>query len=112
MPHLKFEEKAKVQVMKMIVSCEFKLGVHELEGPERSRRVSWPRAVAMQILYKDGDISLEKIGHAFGGRDHSTVANAVTRADDYCADDLEMFLRRRTIRDRFKHITENRKEVA
>jgi hypothetical protein len=58
-----------------------------MTGPRRSRNIAWPRHLAMYILIKTReDLSLPAIGHAFGGRDHTTVmhakANVLERMDD------------------------------
>ena len=49
----------------------------ELVGPRRSRNVAWPRFLAVHILvHVRPDLSLPAIGHALGGRDHTTIMHA------------------------------------
>lgn len=54
-----------------------------LTGPRHSRRIAWPRHLAMYVLVKvREDLSLPVIGQAFGGRDHTTVLYAVRKIDE------------------------------
>lgn len=55
------------------VATEFGLGVEDLQGRTRAKRVSLPRQVAMYLLREVTDASLPFIGEALGGRDHTTV---------------------------------------
>jgi chromosomal replication initiation ATPase DnaA len=69
-------------------AARHKISVAELVGPGREHRVFWPRAEAMYIArtrrWDDGSHRwpYTTIGQRFGGRDHTTVINAVKR---YCA---------------------------
>lgn len=49
----------------------------DIMGPSRSRRVAQARAVAMYLARTLTSGSLEAIGRAFGGRDHTTVLHGV-----------------------------------
>jgi chromosomal replication initiation ATPase DnaA len=49
----------------------------DIVGPGRSRRVAHARAVAMYLARTLTAGSLEAIGRAFGGRDHTTVLHGV-----------------------------------
>ena len=48
-----------------------------LKGPKRERTVSYARHLAMFIMREDMGLALTEIGRALGGRDHSTVFQAV-----------------------------------
>lgn len=62
------------------VASRFDLTPRELCGKSRSRRVTVPRQIAMQLLRETGDRSLAEIGALMGGRDHSTVRHGCERA--------------------------------
>ena len=62
------------------VASRFHLTPRELCGKSRSRRVTVPRHLAMQLLREQGDRSLAEIGALLGGGDHSTVRHGCERA--------------------------------
>jgi chromosomal replication initiator protein len=51
----------------------------DLESSKRSRNLSFPRQVAMFICRDLTDLSLPKIGDAFGNRDHTTVLHGIDK---------------------------------
>lgn len=63
------------------VAGEFRISVSDLKGPRRHRNITVPRQVAMRLARDLTNASLPQIGQAFGGRDHSTVINALKRID-------------------------------
>jgi len=54
----------------------FSLSVEDLCGTSRSRVLVNARQIAMYLCRELTDLSLPKIGQAFGGRDHTTVMHA------------------------------------
>jgi len=54
----------------------FKVTIEDLCGPARGRAVVNARQVAMYLCRELTELSLPKIGQAFGGRDHTTVMHA------------------------------------
>ena len=64
-----------------LVAGEFDVTVADLKGPRRQRTVTLPRQVAMYLARSLTPASLPQIGAAFGGRDHTTVINALKRID-------------------------------
>jgi hypothetical protein len=59
----------------------------ELLCERRTRRVAYPRMIAMAIATENTALSLPSIGKHFGGRDHSTVINANYRIGHLCRTD-------------------------
>jgi len=55
------------------VSLVFGVPVEALAAPRRDRKVVVPRQVAMYLMRDETGASLNEIGAALGGRDHSTV---------------------------------------
>ena len=51
----------------------------DLIGSKRSQNIVYPRQVAMYLARDLTDLSLPKIGDAFGGRDHTTVMHATAK---------------------------------
>jgi chromosomal replication initiator protein len=67
-----------IERIQQVVSERFAISLQELVGQRRSRSVVYPRHVAMYLCRELTDSSLPKIGHHFGGRDHTTVINATS----------------------------------
>lgn len=64
------------------VICDY-YGLHprELTGRNRSRKVAWPRQVAMQLTRQLCGYTTGQVGMIFG-RDHSSVCHAETAVDN------------------------------
>lgn len=60
------------------------LAVADITSPRKARRLTPPRHVAMWLCYSliKGS-SLPKIGHQFGGRDHSTIFYGTNKAAEW-----------------------------
>ena len=54
----------------------FGITMEDLCGTSRSRILVTARQIAMYLCRELTDLSLPKIGQAFGGRDHTTVMHA------------------------------------
>ena len=65
-----------VELIKEIVSKNFKIKIDDFNSRKRTRAVAYPRQVAMYLTRELTDLSLPKIGDEFGGRDHTTVIHA------------------------------------
>jgi chromosomal replication initiator protein len=69
-------------------ACDhFGLSTNELLSSARTRRIAWPRQVAMYLSRELTDESLPAIGRHFGGRDHTTVLHAWRRTAARMASD-------------------------
>ncbi len=62
--------------IKKKVCKHFNIKVSDIESSNRSRQYAFPRQIAMYLCRELTELSLPKIGDAFGGRDHSTVLHA------------------------------------
>jgi chromosomal replication initiator protein len=62
--------------------CEtFEVTEAAMKGPRRHRHITQPRQIAMYLIRDLTDESLPRIGSLFGGRDHTTVLNALKRIE-------------------------------
>jgi chromosomal replication initiator protein len=80
------------------VASEFGLGVEDLQGRIRAKRISLPRQVAMYLLREVTDASLPYIGEALGGRDHTTVMYGHQRISGLIENDERLRAQIHTIR--------------
>ncbi len=71
-----------LQMIQEEVSAFFDLTVEDLCSPSRSRQLVTARQIAMYLVRELTDLSLPRIGKAFGGRDHTTVMHATSKIAD------------------------------
>ena len=64
----------------------FGLTIEDLSGTSRSRVLVTARQIAMYLCRELTDLSLPKIGQAFGGRDHTTVMHANRKVRELMAE--------------------------
>lgn len=55
------------------VARRYGLTTSDLIGPDRARAIAYPRHEAMSVVKDRWQLSHERVGQLFGGRDHSTV---------------------------------------
>ena len=79
------------QVIIDVVSSYFDLTVDELVGKGRTKRFVQARQIAMYLCRELTDLSLTKLGQAFGGRDHTTVMHAERRIREQLTEDRVTF---------------------
>ena len=85
-----------------VVGRYFNINPELLLGKKRSRDITYPRQLAMFLCRELTDLSLPKIGKAFGGRDHTTVLHACEKIHDELQNNTEV---RRAISEMKKNIT-------
>jgi len=79
-----------IEEIQQRVAGAFGISRAELVGSGRSATVLRARQVAILLTRESTDLSLPQIGRLFGGRDHSTVLNALRRAEDALGSDAEL----------------------
>ena len=65
-----------------VVSDYYNLAPGQLVGKTRTGQIALARHVAMYLIRINIDIPLTKIGNMFGGRDHTTVMNGITKVEE------------------------------
>lgn len=68
-----------VMIQKMVLMFYPDVTMADLKAPKRLTKVVRPRMLAMHLSKMLTEDSWSKIGSHFGGRDHSTVINAVAK---------------------------------
>lgn len=79
-----------VEEIQKIVADHYKVKMADLKSSSRARQIVVPRQLAMYLIKKHLDKSLVDIGRAFGGKDHTTVMNALERIDNLQQQDLDL----------------------
>ena len=72
-------QEVSVQLIMEEVADHFSLTVDDLCSPSRSRQLVTARQLAMYLTRELTELSLPRIGKAFGGRDHTTVMHATKK---------------------------------
>jgi chromosomal replication initiator protein len=67
------DRQVSIENIQKIVAEHFKIKMGDLLSKRRNRSVARPRQLAMALAKELTHHSLPEIGHAFGGRDHTTV---------------------------------------
>jgi chromosomal replication initiator protein len=76
-----------VEDIQKAVCAYFGVRLSELKGKRRHRAVSFPRMVAMYLARQRLGTSFPELGDRFGGKDHTTVMNAVRKIDRLVEED-------------------------
>jgi chromosomal replication initiator protein len=71
-----------IPAIQQLVAGHFSLAVTDLTGASRLGQVSWARQLAIYLVRELTDTPLQRIGEAFGGRNHTTVLHACKRVSD------------------------------
>lgn len=79
-----------VDAVQKAVAAYFSVKITDLKGKRRHRGISRPRMIAMYLCRQLTNASFPEIGMRFGGKDHSTVINAVKRIEALQAEDEEL----------------------
>ncbi|NCD16851.1 MAG: chromosomal replication initiator protein DnaA [Actinobacteria bacterium] len=81
----------------------FTVTVDALCSADRSRVLVTARQIAMYLCRELTDLSLPKIGQAFGGRDHTTVMHAYRKIAEQMAEKRTTFNQVTELTNRIKH---------
>ena len=63
------------------VADYYNLTPSQITGQVRTGQISLARHIAMYLIRKHLDVPLKKIGNMFGGKDHTTVMNGISKVD-------------------------------
>jgi chromosomal replication initiator protein len=79
-----------VSQIQKVIGDHFGLKVEELKAKKRTKHVAFARQIAMYLTRELTDMSLPKIGDAFGGRDHTTVLHAYDKVSTEISRDHQL----------------------
>jgi chromosomal replication initiator protein len=72
------------------VAERFQIKQSQLKEKSNTKKVVYPRQVAMYLVKELTDASLPEIGRAFGGKHHTTVIHSINKIDKTRHDDPEL----------------------
>ena len=73
------------------VVCDyFNVKIYNLKSRKRTKSISFPRNIAIYLLKKKLNISLQEIGDIFGGRDHATILYSIKVIENKLNTDQEL----------------------
>ena len=78
------------QLVVEVVAEHFGITMDQIPSKSRSNDVAKPRQIAMYLCKNMTDASLETIGKAVGGRDHSTVVHGIKKVGDDISTDTSV----------------------
>ncbi|NPA26175.1 MAG: chromosomal replication initiator protein DnaA [Chloroflexi bacterium] len=87
-----------------LVARTYDVSVEDLKGKRRSRRIAYPRQVAMYLLRNEVGLSWPQIGELLGGRDHSTVMHGYRKIEEQIAQDPMLRREIREIQERLNQL--------
>lgn len=63
------------------VADYYNLSPSQITGSSRSAQITLARHISMYLIRKHLDVPLKKVGAMFGGKDHTTVMNGISKVD-------------------------------
>ncbi|MDO5718265.1 MAG: chromosomal replication initiator protein DnaA [Tissierellia bacterium] len=79
-----------IDLIKDMVTDNYGLKSGDLESKNRSRRIAFPRQIAMYLSRQMTDLSLLKIANSFN-RDHSTVIHGIDKVTEMIEKDTDLY---------------------
>lgn len=83
------------------VANYYQVTVEDLKGKKRVKEIVVPRQIAMYLSRELTNLSLPKIGDAFGGKDHTTVLHAHEKISNLYDEDSEYQIAIQEIKEKF-----------
>lgn len=80
-----------IEDIQKLVADHFNVKITDLKSSTRAKPIVVPRQICMYLIKKFLDKSFMDIGKAFGGKDHTTVMNAITRVKHLQSTDQDIF---------------------
>ncbi|MBS1969078.1 MAG: chromosomal replication initiator protein DnaA [Bdellovibrionales bacterium] len=103
--HHESQSTISLEEIQKLVADHFKVKITDLKSSTRAKPIVVPRQIAMYLIKKFLDRSLVDIGKAFGGKDHTTVMNALERVQHLQATDQDIMKDIEELEQRIHNIT-------
>jgi chromosomal replication initiator protein len=103
--HHETQSTISIEEIQKLVADHFKVRVLDLKSSTRAKPIVVPRQIAMYLIKKFLDKSLVDIGKAFGGKDDTTVMNALDRVKSLQSTDQDLSKDIEDLEQRIHNIT-------
>lgn len=80
-------KRPKIEDVQRVVARHYNITRDDIVSPDRTRKICFPRQVAMYLCKTLSLRSLPEIGRHFGGKDHTTVLHAIYKIEGLMARD-------------------------
>ncbi|MCH7978760.1 MAG: chromosomal replication initiator protein DnaA, partial [Acidobacteria bacterium] len=84
------EKKINIDAIQKVVADEFHLRIADLKAKNNSRKVVYPRQIAMFLCRELASVSLPEIGRSFGSKHHTTVLHSIEKIREAKKSDTDM----------------------
>lgn len=84
------ERRVSIEAIQRLTCREFGLSLGQLKSKNNSRKIAYPRQIAMYLSKQLTPTSLPQIGREFGGKHHTTVLHSVGKIEDLRKKDKEL----------------------
>lgn len=84
------ETKINIEAIQKVVADEFDLRINDLKAKNNSKKIVYPRQVAMFLARELAGASLPAIGRAFGNKHHTTVLHSVEKVREQKKTDKDL----------------------
>jgi chromosomal replication initiator protein len=96
------------EIIMAVVAENFQLSIADLKGTSRRREISLARQIGMYLMRHHTDLSLPRIGEAFGGKDHTTVLYSCDKINLSQHQDRQLQQTLSQLSDRINALSRNR----
>ncbi len=84
------EHRVSIENIQRLVCKEFGLSLAQLKSKNNSKKIAYPRQIAMYLAKQLTPTSLPQIGREFGGKHHTTVLHSINKIEDLRKTDREL----------------------
>ncbi len=81
------KEKINPDIIKNFVADKYNIKAHELSSKNNSKKISFPRQIAMYLLKTILGMPVSKIGKEFGDKHHTTVLHSINKIEKLIKED-------------------------
>jgi chromosomal replication initiator protein len=84
------EHRVSIENIQRLVCKEFGLSLAQLKSKNNSKKIAYPRQIAMYLAKQLTPTSLPQIGREFGGKHHTTVLHSINKIEGLRKTDREL----------------------